>query len=78
MNDSSNAEQRMIREVAVGTCRCSCGFEMNFFENTILDLKQMSKKKRQVLQADDRKDELVFSNGNATEIRCPTEHRKMK
>ena len=52
--------------------RCDCGHESNFFENTVKEMKAMSKKKRAHL-ADGGKNEheIVFYKGEAIEILCP-------
>ena len=49
---------------------CECGNESHFFENTVRDVKRMSKNKR-VRLSDDYKHTIVFYEEKAIEIICP-------
>ena len=49
--------------------RCDCGQELDFFENTIRDMKKMSQKKR--VRLGEGKHTIVFYKNEAIEILCP-------
>ena len=59
----------MAIELFPSSFRCDCGQELDFFENTILDMKKMSKKKR--VRLGEKKHTIVFYKGEAIEILCP-------
>ncbi len=52
--------------------RCDCGHESHFFENTIKEMSEKSRKKKQRL-LDSEKDEhtIEFSGGQAVVVVCP-------
>ncbi len=62
----------MATEIFPSSFRCNCGHESDFFENTVTEMEEMSKKKR-VYLADDADNEhtVVFYKGKAIEILCP-------
>lgn len=60
----------MAKEIYPSSYECDCGQESHFFENTIRDMKQMSKKKP-VRLCGDMNHIIVFKKGRATEILCP-------
>ncbi|MCG2776210.1 MAG: hypothetical protein L6406_11070 [Desulfobacterales bacterium] len=59
----------MAIELFPSSFRCDCGKELHFFENTIRDMKKMSKKKR--VRLGEGKHTIVFYKGEAIEILCP-------
>jgi len=59
----------MAIELFPSSFRCDCGQELDFFENTIRDMKKMSKKKR--VRLGEEKHTIVFYKGEAIEILCP-------
>jgi len=56
-------------ELFPSSFRRDCGQELDFFENTIRDMKKMSKKKR--VRLGEGKHTVVFYKGEAVEILCP-------
>ena len=59
----------MAIELFPSSFRCDCGQELDFFENTIRDMKKMSKKKR--VRLGEGKHTIVFYKGEAIEILYP-------
>jgi hypothetical protein len=59
----------MAREIDISSYRCDCGHEAHFFENSILEMKRMSLKKKVRLQEDGHA--IVFDKGKAIEMICP-------
>ena len=66
----------MPEEIFPSSYRCDCGHESNFFENTVREMKKMSRRK-EVRLADSEPDEhvIVFYRGEMTEIICPHQPR---
>jgi hypothetical protein len=62
----------VAKEILPSSFVCGCGSESHFFENTIREMKQMSKKKRAKL-CGDHGHSIVFNKGKAIEIHCPKE-----
>ncbi len=60
----------MAIELFPSSFRCDCGHESDFFENTVREMKAMSKRKK-VRLGDDDKHTIVFYKGEAIEIICP-------
>jgi hypothetical protein len=60
-------------QVCLSACECDCGHRSHFFENTIRDIKAMSRKKR-VRLGDSTPDEhiSVFYKGEMVDIICPS------
>jgi len=56
---------------------CDCGFRCDFFENTIREITEVSRRrpKKQYLIADDNQHEVVFHKGEWIGIICPKENR---
>jgi len=52
---------------------CSCGHVSDFCENTVNEMRKMSKRNR-VLLADSERNEhtIAFEKGSAVEVLCPT------
>ncbi len=59
----------MARAIDVSSYLCDCGYEADFFENTIREMKRMSLKKRVRLVEEDHA--IVFDKGKAVEMVCP-------
>ena len=59
----------MAIEIYPSSYRCDCGQELDFSENTIRDMEEMSKKKR--VRLGEGKHIIVFNKGEAIEILCP-------
>ena len=67
----------MPREIYPSSYVCDCGEESDHFENTIRELKQMSRKKRQRLVADDGEHEIIFQDGEFVAMWCPKEQKEI-
>jgi len=63
----------MAREIDISSYKCDCGYEANFFENTIREMKCMSLKKRARLVEEDHA--IVVDKGKAVEMICPQKGR---
>jgi len=62
----------MATEICPSSFRCDCGHESDFFEDTVTEMQEMSKKKRVYLGDDaDNEHTVVFDKGKAIEILCP-------
>jgi len=59
----------MAKEIFPSSFICDCGQELDFFENTIKEMKKSSKNKRVQLGEDEHT--IIFFKGNAIEILCP-------
>jgi len=59
----------MATELFPSSFRCDCGEELNFFENTVRNMKKMSKNKR--VRLGESEHTIVFFKGEAIEILCP-------
>ena len=62
----------MPKEIFPSSYECDCGHQSHFFENTIRDIKAMSRKKK-VRLGDSATDEhfIVFYKGEMVDILCP-------
>ena len=60
---------KMEAELFPSSFLCNCGEELNFFENTIRDMKRMSTNKR--VRLGEGKHTIVFYRNEAIEILCP-------
>ena len=60
----------MAKEVFPSSFQCECGNDSHFSENTVRDMKRMSKNKR-VRLGDDNNHTIVFYEEKAVEIICP-------
>ena len=67
----------MPREIIPSSYVCDCGAESHHFENTIRELKRMSREKRQALIADDDKHKIFFQQGKFVGMWCPKEQREI-
>ena len=57
---------------------CDCGYRCDFCENTILEMLELSqrRKKEQCLVADDNEHEVVFHKGEWVALVCPKKGRQ--
>ena len=62
----------MPKEIYPSSYECDCGHQSHFCENTIRDIKAMSRKKK-VRLLDSEPDEhiIVFHKGEMVDITCP-------
>ena len=69
----------MPKEIFPSSYVCDCGHQSDFFENTIREIKRMSRKKK-VYLGDSEPDEhrIVFYKGEMVDIICPNQHRDEK
>jgi hypothetical protein len=63
----------MPKEIYPSSYICDCGYECDFSENTITEIKAASIKQKQGLIADDGIHEVVFDHGEMIAIFCPQE-----
>jgi hypothetical protein len=72
----------MPKEILFSSYLCDCGHEIDFSENTVNEVKQKSKRKRQWLieTCDDPAEEhvIIFDGGKMVDILCPVEGRRQK
>jgi len=59
----------MAVELFPSSFRCDCGQELHFFENTVRDMKKMSKNKK--VRLGEEEHTVIFHKGDAIEIECP-------
>src|SRR5256885_13241552 len=62
----------MPKEIFPSSFECDCGHQSDFFENTVREMKAMSRKKK-VYLADSAPEEhtIVFYRGKMVAIQCP-------
>jgi len=60
----------MAKEMFPSSYKCDCGNESDFGENTVNEMKSMSKNKR-VSLVDDHEHTIIFHKEEAIEIICP-------
>ena len=65
----------MPEELFPSSYKCDCGHQSDFGENTVRDMKRMSKRKR-VRLADDDGHTIVFYLGEMEKIICPNQKKK--
>jgi hypothetical protein len=65
----------MPKEISFSSFLCDCGYQIDFSENTVREVKQKSKRKRQWLMetCDDPAKEhvVVFEGGEMVDVLCP-------
>lgn len=61
----------MPREIFPSSYACDCGVQCDFSENSVRQMKEMSRRKKQTLAADDNKHRIVFEFGEWVAIWCP-------
>lgn len=59
----------MAIELFPSSFQCDCGQELDFFENTVKEMKKMSKTKH--IRLGNEEHTIVFHKGEAIEIICP-------
>ncbi len=69
----------MPKEIFPSSYVCDCGHQSDFFENTIREIKKMSRKKK-VYLGDSEPDEhiIVFYKGEMVDVICPKQQRVKK
>ena len=60
----------MPREIYPSSYVCDCGYQCDFSENTISEIKTASMKRKQGLIADDGMHEVIFDRGEMIAIYC--------
>jgi hypothetical protein len=72
----------MPKEMLFSSYLCDCGHQIDFSENTVSEVKQKSKRKRQWLieTCADRAEEhvIVFDGGDMVDILCPNDGGRQK
>jgi hypothetical protein len=61
----------MPEEIYPSSYLCDCGYQCDFCENTITEMKQTSSRRPQRLRSDDGKHVVVFKGGEMTAMWCP-------
>src|SRR5712691_12865809 len=70
--DDSNGVHLMPKEIFPSSFECDCGYQSDFSENTVREIKAMSQKKRVYLRdAASEEHTIVFYRGKMVEIQCP-------
>ena len=67
----------MPKEIYPSSFICDCGAESHHFENTIREMKKISRYKRQVLAADDGEHAIIFQRGKFVAMYCPKEQKEI-
>lgn len=67
----------MPKEIFPSSYVCDCGEECHFSENTVRQMKEMSRRKAQELIADDGKHRIVFEGGEWVAIWCPVAGKEL-
>ena len=69
----------MPREIFPSSYLCDCGHQSDFFENTIREIKAMSRKKKMYLgDSGFPEHTIVFYKGEMIEIICPNQQAEGK
>jgi hypothetical protein len=66
----------MPKEIFPSSYLCDCGYQCDFLENTVREIKQLSMRRRQCLGTDDNQHVVVFEYGRIVDVICP--HQKPK
>jgi hypothetical protein len=64
----------MAEHLSPSSFRCDCGHQSDFFENTISEMKALSRKRKkpqQLLDSCAREHAIEFVNGKAVAVICP-------
>jgi hypothetical protein len=61
----------MPREIYPSSYVCDCGYQSDHFENTIIELKRLSRRRQERLGSDDGAHTVVFDGGEMTAMWCP-------
>ena len=67
----------MPKEIFPSSYVCDCGNESHHCENTIREIKEKSRRKRQTLIADDGEHKIIFDHGDMIAMYCPKEQREI-
>lgn len=65
--NSDQEGNEMAKEVDFGVLRCNCGYEGNFFERTIREMKKISRNSKQTLSDDSHA--FIFERGKLTKAK---------
>jgi len=69
----------MPKEIYPSSYVCDCGYQCDFSENTVNEIRVASMKRKQALIADDGLHEVIFDHGGMIALYCPrTNTRKGK
>lgn len=66
----------MPKEIFPSLYICDCGYECDFSESTVREVKAASMKRRQALIADDGQHEVILDHGEMVALRCPKEKNR--
>jgi len=66
----------MPKEIFPSSYLCDCGYQCDFFEKPVLEIKRLSMRRRQRLLADDDQHRVVFEGGKMVDIICPNQNKK--
>jgi hypothetical protein len=70
--------KEMAKEICPSSYVCDCGYQCDFFENTVREMKQLSARRPQRLGADDGRHVVVFDQGRMVDLICPHQEPKEK
>jgi hypothetical protein len=61
----------MPQEIYSSSFICDCGYQCDFSESTVSEIKAASMKRKQALIADDGLHEVIFDHGQMVVVHCP-------
>ena len=68
----NNEISKMAKELFPSSFKCDCGHESHFFENTVKEMKRMSKNKKiRLSDSEDNQPTIVFYRGKVIHVICP-------
>jgi predicted RNase H-like nuclease len=68
----------MPKESYPSSFECDCRYQLHFFENTIKEMKLMSKKKKSLLSDGETPEHtIVFEHGFMVDIQCPKRKKNL-
>ena len=68
----------MACRIIPSSFECDCGHQAHFFENTIREMEEESRRKRcaiRIVDSEDDKHAIEFREGHATAVLCPHDGR---
>jgi hypothetical protein len=68
----------MPQEIFPSSFICDCGYECDFSESTVREVKGASLKRKQALIADDGLHEVIFDHGEMVAMYCPQKRKETK
>jgi hypothetical protein len=68
----------MPQEIFPSLFICDCGYQCDFSESTVNEVRAASMKRKQALIADDGLHEVIFDHGEMVGLYCPREGKEMK